>query len=83
MKYESTLTNITEQVYKAASLNEAKTAMVDYLKTTRVKEADKMIQTATKINNLLKLQEYFTNCLLRFEGMSVNSYQKEVASDQE
>jgi hypothetical protein len=83
MKYESTLTNITEQVYKAASLNEAKTAMVDYLKTTRVKEADKMIQTATKINNLLKLQEYFTNCLLRFEGLSVNSYQKEVASDQE
>ena len=83
MKYESTLTNITEQVYRATSLNEAKTAMVDYLKTTRVKEADKMIQTATKINNLLKLQEYFTNCLLRFEGMSVNSYQKEVASDQE
>jgi hypothetical protein len=83
MKYESTLTNITEQVYKATSLNEAKTAMVDYLKTTRVKDADKMIQTATKINNLTKLQEYFTNCLLRFEGLSVNSYQKEVASDQE
>jgi len=83
MKYESTLTNITEQVYRAASLNEAKTAMVDYLKTTRVKDADKMIQTATKINNLPKLQEYFTNCLLRFEGLSVNSYQKEVASDQE
>jgi len=83
MKYESTLTNITEQVYKATSLNEAKTAMVDYLKTTRVKDADKMIRTATKISNLTKLQEYFTNCLLRFEGLSVNSYQKEVASDQE
>jgi len=83
MKYESTLTNITEQVYKATSLNEAKTAMVDYLKTTRVKDANKMIQTATKINSLAKLQEYFTNCLLRFEGLSVNSYQKEVASDEE
>jgi len=83
MKYESTLTNITEQVYKATSLNEAKTAMIDYLKTTRVKDADKMIQTATKISNLTKLQEYFTNCLLRFEGLSVNSYQKEVGSNQE
>ena len=83
MKYESTLTNITEQVYKATSLNEAKTAMVDYLKTTRVKHADTMIRTATKIGNLPRLQEYFTNCLLRFEGLSVNSYQKEVASDQE
>lgn len=83
MKYQSTLTNITEQVYRATSLTEAKTAMVDYLKTTRVKDADKMIQTATKINNLPKLQEYFTNCLLRFEGLSLNSYQKEVASDQE
>ena len=83
MKYQSTLTNITEQVYRAVSLTEAKTAMVDYLKTTRVKDANKMIQTATKINNLRRLQEYFTNCLLRFEGLSVNNYRKEVGFDQE
>ena len=74
--FQSTLTNITEQVYSAKSAEEAKTAMVSYLETTNVKDKKKMIFDVSQLNSLARIQTYFTNCLLRFEGLSVNSYAK-------
>ena len=77
MHFQSTLSKITEQVFSATTAQEAKSVMLDYLQSTRVKDRDLMISTVTKMNNLLKVQTYFTNCLLKFEGMGVGVSKKE------
>ena len=74
--YESTLANITEQVYSAKTAEEAKTAMINYLETTNVRDKKKMIFDVSQLKNLTRIQFYFTNALLRFEGLSTNAYVK-------
>lgn len=75
--FESTLASITEQVYGAKTATEAKTVMVDYLKGTKVKDRDKMIETVSGLTNLVKIQQYFSNCLLKFEGLSLTQVKTE------
>ena len=75
--YESTLTNITEQVYSAKTAQEAKSAILTHLESTNVKDKKKMIWDVSQLNSLVRIQSYFTNALLRFEGLSVNSYAKQ------
>jgi hypothetical protein len=72
--YESTLTTITSQVYSATTAQEAKIIILDYLETTNVKDKKKMIWDVSQLNSLTRVWNYFTNSLLRFEGLSVNSY---------
>ena len=70
--YESTLATITDQVYSAKTAQEAKTVMINYLETTNVKDKKKMIFDVSQLNNLTRVQFYFTNALLAFEGMRLN-----------
>lgn len=74
MPIESTLAKITEEVYKSKTAEEAKKVMMEYLQTTYVKDRDKMIDTVSKMDNLIKIQTYFSNCLLKYEGHSLNKY---------
>ena len=75
--FNSTLSNITEQVYSAKTVQEAKTIMINYLETTNVKDKKKMIWDVSQLNNLTRVLTYFTNSLLRFEGLSVNTYARD------
>lgn len=75
--YESTLATITQEVYSAKTAQEAKTIMINYLETTNVKDKKKMIWDVSQLNNLTRVLTYFTNSLLRFEGLSVNTYTKD------
>lgn len=77
MTYESTLAQISEQVFSAKTAQEAKNIIVDHLKNTKVKDKDKMINDVSVINNLVKVQMYFSNALLKFEGMGSNQMNKE------
>lgn len=72
MKLQSTLTQITDQVFQAQTPVQAQQAMVEYLKSTKVKDRDKMITTVSSMNNLPQIQKYFANCLLKFEGHSLS-----------
>lgn len=71
MTFESTLTSITEQVWSAKTAQEAKTVIIGYLETTNVKDKKKMIWDVSQLNNLTRIQFYFANSLLKFEGMGV------------
>ena len=71
MTFESTLASITEQVWNAKTAQEAKTVIIDYLETTNVKDKKKMIFDVSQLNSLTRIQFYFTNALLKFEGMGV------------
>ena len=75
MKLESTLTNIAEQVFSATSVEQAKTIALDFLKESKIKEEDrkKMIAEIETKKDLVKLQIYVANALLKFEGLSLNS----------
>lgn len=77
--YESTLAQITDQLYLATSVDEAKSIMQAHIESTHIREKDKkkMILELSHLTTLVKVQQYFTNALLRFEGLSVNSYSKE------
>lgn len=75
MKLESTLTNIAEQVFSATSVEQAKTIALDFLSDSKIKEEDrkKMIAEIETKKDLVKLQIYVANALLKFEGLSLNS----------
>ena len=74
MKIESTLTNIAEQVFSATSVEQAKTIALDFLSESKINEADrkKMIAEIETKTDLVKLQIYIANALLKFEGLSLN-----------
>ncbi len=74
MKLESTLTKIAEQVFGATSVEQAKTIALDFLSESKINEADrkKMIAEIETKKDLVKLQIYIANALLKFEGLSLN-----------
>ncbi len=75
MKLESTLTNIAEQVFEAKTVEQAKTIALNFLSESKIKEEDrkKMIIEIEKTKDLVRLQIYIANALLKFEGLSLNS----------
>lgn len=75
MKLESTLTNIAEQVFEAKTVEQAKIIALNFLSESKIKEEDrkKMITEIEKTKDLVRLQIYIANALLKFEGLSLNS----------
>jgi hypothetical protein len=74
MNIQSTLTKIAEQVFTAKTCDEAKKIALDYLNESKINEEDrvKMIEEIQQKKELVKLQMYIANALLKFEGLSVN-----------
>ena len=74
MNIQSTLTKIAEQVFTAKSCDEAKKIALDYLSESKINEEDrvKMIAEIETKKDLVKLQIYIANALLKFEGLSLN-----------
>lgn len=77
MTFQSTLTSITEQVWSATTAQEAKSTIINYLETTNVKDKKKMIWDVSQLTNLTRIQFYFANSLLKFEGMGVGVVKKD------
>jgi hypothetical protein len=73
-KLTSTLDQIVEQVFTSKDLESAKKITLDFLAESKIKveDRDKMISEITKMKDLVKLQIYCANALLKFEGLSVN-----------
>ena len=74
MNIQSTLTKIAEQVFTAKSCDEAKKISLDFLNESKINEEDrkKMISEIETKKDLVKLQIYIANALLKFEGLSMN-----------
>ena len=74
MNIQSTLTKIAEKVFTAKSCDDAKKIALDYLNESKINEEDrvKMIAEIEQKKDLVKLQMYIANALLKFEGLSVN-----------
>jgi hypothetical protein len=76
--FKSVLEQIISDVYKMTDVNEAKNFIENFLEEKKIDDVTKkqMLQNISEIESMLKLQFYMTNSLLRFEGMSVNKYDK-------
>lgn len=76
--FKSVLEQIISDVYKMTNVNEAKNFIENFLEEKKIDDVTKkqMLQNISEIKSMLKLQIYMTNSLLRFEGMSVNKYDK-------
>ena len=72
--YQSTLATIATEVYKCKTVEEAKELVIGHLLKTNVKDRDKMITNVAKLSSLHQVWKYISNSLLRFEGLSTNSY---------
>lgn len=72
MKIESILAKIAGQVFQSKNFIDAQKSMLSLLENSNVKDRDKMIMDTKSIKTLTKLQMYFANSLLKYEGLSVN-----------
>jgi hypothetical protein len=76
--FKSVLEQIINNVYEMKDVNEAKNYITNFLEEKKIDEVTKkqMLQNLSEIKSMFKLQYYMTNSLLRFEGMSVNKYDR-------
>ena len=74
MNIEYTLNKIAEKLFTAKSCDDAKKIGLDYLSESKINEEDrvKMIEEIQQKKDLVKLQMYIANALLKFEGLSIN-----------
>ena len=72
---KSTLADIAPEVYQAVNYQTAKAIIEEHLKDSHIKDEDrkKMLDGVKKMNNLRQIQTYFSNALLKYEGMSLNN----------
>lgn len=75
IKIESTLINITNDVFNAKDFKTAQQAALKHLEECKIKESDrlKMIDEISKMKNLNRLQSYCANSLLKYEGLGVGT----------
>jgi len=69
---KSKLEGVSEQVFHAANWQAAKALLTDFIMESEINEKDKkkMLDDVGKLSNLIKIQQYFCNSLLKFEGLS-------------
>lgn len=72
MKLTSKLTEITETIFTATDFLSAQHYFITFVESTNVKDKVKMINEVKQMRNLIQLQRYTANALLKFEGLGVN-----------
>ena len=70
MKFQSTLASIASLVWEAQTVQQAKDTLTEHLRSTNVKDRDKMIQDIEQLKTLTAVHRYTANALLKFEGLS-------------
>lgn len=70
---KSTLEKIVSEVFVEADFTTAKNIAVDHLKTTNVKDKNKMIYEINNARNMQALHRYLCNALLKYEGLGINN----------
>jgi hypothetical protein len=75
---KSTLEKIAGQVFTAKTADEAKQIMVNHISESQVNDNDKnkMITDVNGLKNLVAVQRYLANALLKYEGLGANNAAK-------
>ena len=75
---KSTLEKIANQVFTAKTANEAKQIIISHISDSQVNDTDKnkMINDVNALKNLVAVQRYLANALLKYEGLGTNNMNK-------
>jgi hypothetical protein len=81
VQIKSIFEQISEQVFVMTNVNEAKAFITDFVNTKDINEHDKIqiLNNIQPIKNIIKLQTYICNSLLKYEGMGVSINKPEKA----
>ena len=71
---KSVFEQIANQIFTMKDVNKAKEFIVEFISSKGINDRDKkvIINNIEGIKNMMKLQMYICNSLLKYEGMSVN-----------
>ena len=74
IKIKSIFEQIAAQIFTMKDINAAKTFINEFVNDKNINEQDKklILNNIRDIKNIIKLQTYICNSLLKYEGMSVN-----------
>jgi len=72
---KSKLEGASEQIFHAANWQVAKELLLEYVKESEISDKDKrkMLDDVNRLTNLIKIQQYFCNSLLKYEGLSTKT----------
>ena len=78
VQIKSVLTQVSEVVFKAKTLDEAKKAVTEFMLGKDINEKDKasIMKETANAKNLYKLQQYICNALLKYEGLGIAQLDK-------
>jgi hypothetical protein len=81
----STLSQIATLVFQAKDLKEAQQITVEHLNKTKIKDTDKtkMIIEINNQKNLIRLQTYICNALLKYESLGLSQLNKPISNKTE
>jgi len=71
---KSIFQNVIDKFYQMTTIEEAKPFIIDFIKNNQIiRESEKrrIIMTASNIDDLMSLQQYITNSMLKYMGMGV------------
>ena len=73
MNITSTLASVAPLVWEAKTAQQAKDTLIEHLRSTQVKDRDKMIDDVERLSTLQQVQRYTANSLLKYEGLSTKA----------
>jgi hypothetical protein len=81
VQIKSIFEQISEQIFVMTNVNEAKAFITDFVNNKDINEHDKIqiLNNIQPIKNIIKLQTYICNSLLKYEGMGVSINKPEKA----
>ena len=85
VQIKSIFEQISEKVFTMTNLDEAKDFIINFVNSKNIKEQDKnqILINIQPIKNIVKLQTYLCNSLLKYEGMSLNNKTEKVEKPKE
>jgi len=78
-KIKSVFEQIASNVFQMKSIEQAKQYITEFVNSKEIKDTDKqlIVNNVSNCRNILQIQRYICNALLKYEGMSVNKFVNE------
>jgi len=78
VQIKSVFEQISERVFTMTDVKEAKTFISEFVNERGIDEEDKqqILKNVDACKNIMRLQTYICNSLLKYEGMGMNQIQK-------
>mgnify|MGYP006326467445 CR=1 FL=1 len=78
VQIKSIFEQISQQVFNMNNVNDIKAYVIEFVNNKQIEDRDKqsIIKNINECKNVAATHRYICNSLLKFEGLSVNSYDK-------